>query len=178
MAEKSFHRPFLGTMGKLIGAVPVSRAMDIARPEGGTIYLPESAINPLLLRGIGTDFTGPGFKAGCSIYLPTINGEAHKLEIAEILGPNELILKLAPGHNDAIFQLTGTRHPTDPSPREFKGSKFKVSPHIDQTEVYNTVFKTLNAGGCIGIFPEGGSHDRTSMLPLKGSLNPPLFFLF
>jgi glycerol-3-phosphate O-acyltransferase/dihydroxyacetone phosphate acyltransferase len=171
MAEKSFHRPFVGAMARLIGAVPVSRAMDLAKAGEGTIYLPEPVISPLLLRGIGTDFTGPAFKAGCSIYLPTINGEAHKLDIAEIRGPTELILKLAPGHSDALFQLTGKRHPTiNQSPREFKGSKFKVSPHVDQTEVYNAVFETLDGGGCIGIFPEGGSHDRTSMLPLKGSL--------
>ena len=29
------------------------------------------------------------------------------------------------------------------------------------------VFKRLSAGGAVGIFPEGGSHDRTEMLPLK-----------
>jgi hypothetical protein len=26
----------------------------------------------------------------------------------------------------------------------------------------------LHHGGSIGIFPEGGSHDRTDLLPLKG----------
>jgi hypothetical protein len=51
---------------------------------------------------------------------------------------------------------------------EFKGSKFKVAPHVDQTQVYNAVFKRLQTDGYIGIFPEGGSHDRPKMLPLKG----------
>jgi glycerol-3-phosphate O-acyltransferase/dihydroxyacetone phosphate acyltransferase len=181
MAEKSFHRPFVGAMAKLIGAVPVSRAMDLAKPGEGTIYLPEPATSPLLLRGIRTDFTGPTFKAGCSIYLPTINGEAHRLDIAEIHGPTELTLKLTPSHSDVLFQLTGRRIPTtDQGPREFKGSKFKISPHVDQTEVYTAVFETLDIGGCVGIFPEGGSHDRTSMLPLKGRFFAllSLFFLF
>jgi glycerol-3-phosphate O-acyltransferase/dihydroxyacetone phosphate acyltransferase len=27
----------------------------------------------------------------------------------------------------------------------------------------------LHHGGSIGIFPEGGSHDRTDLLPLKGN---------
>jgi glycerol-3-phosphate O-acyltransferase/dihydroxyacetone phosphate acyltransferase len=33
--------------------------------------------------------------------------------------------------------------------------------------VYNKVLNKLEKGGCIGIFPEGGSHDRTELLPLK-----------
>jgi glycerol-3-phosphate O-acyltransferase/dihydroxyacetone phosphate acyltransferase len=28
----------------------------------------------------------------------------------------------------------------------------------------------LRPGKCIGIFPEGGSHDRTDMLPLKAGV--------
>ena len=53
---------------------------------------------------------------------------------------------------------------------DFKGTKFKVAPHVDQTAVYQAVFKRLGTGGCVGIFPEGGSHDRTTLLPLKGKL--------
>ena len=33
--------------------------------------------------------------------------------------------------------------------------------------MYSSVYKKLSEGGCIGIFPEGGSHDRTDFLPLK-----------
>lgn len=50
-----------------------------------------------------------------------------------------------------------------------EGTPFKCLPHVDQSQVYDAVFKTLNAGNCIGIFPEGGSHDRTEILPLKGT---------
>jgi len=49
-----------------------------------------------------------------------------------------------------------------------EGSEYYCIPHIDQSQVYNAVFETLNAGRCIGIFPEGGSHDRTEIMPLKG----------
>jgi glycerol-3-phosphate O-acyltransferase/dihydroxyacetone phosphate acyltransferase len=38
---------------------------------------------------------------------------------------------------------------------------------VDQSRVYNAVFQALKHGQCIGIFPEGGSHDRTDLLPLK-----------
>jgi glycerol-3-phosphate O-acyltransferase/dihydroxyacetone phosphate acyltransferase len=51
---------------------------------------------------------------------------------------------------------------------EFQGTPFRVAPKVDQTKVYDAVFEKLSSGGCIGIFPEGGSHDRTELLPLKG----------
>jgi len=46
-------------------------------------------------------------------------------------------------------------------------SQFKLMPKVDQTEVYDSVYDVLQRGSCIGIFPEGGSHDRTELLPLK-----------
>ena len=160
MAEKSFSRPFIGNLATSIGALPVSRAMDVAQPASGTILLPDATSNPQLLKGIGTNFTSSEFRPGCSFYLPTINGESHKLEIAEIRGPDIIILKTAPTSKDAYFQLTGKRDFTESEIPGFSGSKFKVAPHIDQTTMYEAVFNSLRNAGCIGIFPEGGSHDR------------------
>jgi len=34
-------------------------------------------------------------------------------------------------------------------------------------QVFGAVWSRLAAGDCVGIFPEGGSHDRTELLPLK-----------
>ncbi len=33
--------------------------------------------------------------------------------------------------------------------------------------MFDTVQNELAKGKCLGIFPEGGSHDRTDLLPLK-----------
>lgn len=180
IAEKSFRRKFIGMLARGIGTVPVSRAMDNMKPGKGTIYLPDPVNQPTLVRGVGTDFEGPGYEKDGTIALPTINGVSHNGIIAEIHGPEELVLKKPLTHKDALFQLTGrndisdegkfTGDVADQDLGDFKGSKFKVSPHVDQTAVYNAVFARLNAGGCIGIFPEGGSHDRTTLLPLKGNL--------
>ncbi|PGH08476.1 hypothetical protein AJ79_05965 [Helicocarpus griseus UAMH5409] len=180
IAEKSFKRRFVGLLAKAAGALPVSRAMDNLKPGEGTIYLPDPVNNPKLLRGVGTKFDGPGFEVGGTISLPTINGEAHATDIAEIRGPEEIILKKPFMHKDALYQLTGrtdidddlkfTGSAADQDLSGFKGSKFKVAPHVDQTHVYQAVFQTLNAGGCIGIFPEGGSHDRPNLLPLKAGV--------
>ncbi len=46
----------------------------------------------------------------------------------------------------------------------------KLAPYTDQTKVYEAVFDRLRSGGCVGIFPEGGSHDRTELLPLKAGV--------
>lgn len=37
--------------------------------------------------------------------------------------------------------------------------------------MYSAVYQKLTEGGCIGIFPEGGSHDRTDLLPLKAGVS-------
>lgn len=179
IAEKSFRRRFIGLLARGIGTLPVARAMDNLKPGTGTVYLPDPINEPTLLRGVGTNFEGPGFEAEGTIALPTINGTSHSTTIAEIRGPEELVLRKPFTHKDALFQLTGrkdidddgnfTGDAADKDP-EFKGSKFKVAPHVDQTAVYKAVFARLNAGGCVGIFPEGGSHDRPSLLPLKAGV--------
>ncbi|KAE8358401.1 hypothetical protein BDV27DRAFT_137763 [Aspergillus caelatus] len=179
IAEKSFRRKFIGLLARSIGTVPVARAMDNMKPGQGTIYMPDPINQPTLIRGVDTDFEGPGFEKDGTIALPTINGTSHSAAIAEIRGPTELIIKKPFKAKDPLYQLTGRRDITDDgqiigdaldTDPEFKGSKFKVSPHVDQTAVYEAVFARLNAGGCVGIFPEGGSHDRTNLLPLKAGV--------
>ncbi|RDW60512.1 putative glycerol-3-phosphate acyltransferase Sct1 [Aspergillus mulundensis] len=177
IAEKSFRRKFIGLLARGIGTVPVARAMDMLKPGQGTVYLPDPVNQPTLLRGVGTNFEGPGFEKDGTIALPTVNGTSHSESIAEIRGPEELILKKPFTHKDALFQLTGRKDITDDGKftgdvsdidrADFKGSKFKAAPHVDQSAVYEAVFGRLLAGGCIGIFPEGGSHDRPDLLPLK-----------
>ena len=36
--------------------------------------------------------------------------------------------------------------------------------------MYANVYQRLSEGGCLCIFPEGGSHDRTDLLPLKAGV--------
>jgi len=51
------------------------------------------------------------------------------------------------------------------------GLAYKALPYVDQHEVYGHVYKRLNENGTIGIFPEGGSHDRPDLLPLKAGVS-------
>jgi glycerol-3-phosphate O-acyltransferase/dihydroxyacetone phosphate acyltransferase len=91
---------------------------------------------------------------GSQIALPMDYGSS---EVKEIISDTELIIKKEFKDPNALDMLT------DP-----EGTSYKCIPHIDQSQVYRIVFDTLKAGHCIGIFPEGGSHDRTEILPLKG----------
>ncbi len=37
--------------------------------------------------------------------------------------------------------------------------------------MYEAVFDKLGQGGIVGIFPEGGSHDRPDLLPIKAGIS-------
>ena len=177
IAESSTDRAFIGTMSRAIGSLPVARALDFLKPAEGKIYLPDPDNDPTLVHGVGTDFTSKQFMIGGLIVLPQVKKQTPSTEIGQILGPRELRLKKPFKTAAAIGMLTGRQEPQeDDKPANgsangdvpFEGTNFKVAPHVDQSQVYNTVFQVLKKEGCIGIFPEGGSHDRPDLLPLKG----------
>lgn len=179
IAEKSVHG-FIGWGSRLTGSVPVGRAQDKAKPANGRIYMPDPINDPTLIRGVGTDFEKEA-EVGGMIFLPSVKGQSgSSVDIAQIISPEEVRTKRPFTEKLSLFQLTG-RDDIDSqgnfSNQAFKGvtdgyegTKYKLAPHIDQTEVYKAVFSRLRSGGCIGIFPEGGSHDRTELLPLKAGV--------
>ncbi|KAI6351277.1 hypothetical protein MCOR25_010030 [Pyricularia grisea] len=176
IAQKSIHG-FIGWASRQVGCVPVGRAQDAARPASGTIYLPNPIYDPTLIRGVGTKFDIEA-EVGGSLFLPSVKGQTGShVEIAEIISSEELRIKRALKGKLPMEQLTG-RDDVDQdgifknkevrSRKEgYQGTKYKLAPHIDQSKVYEAVFQRLRSGGCVGIFPEGGSHDRTELLPLK-----------
>ena len=181
IAEKSMNRAFIGWGARTVGSVPVGRALDKRRPAEGKIYLPDPVNAPDVIQGTGTNFLDEKlYQVGGLLVLPTVGNEAANAEIKEVLGKNEVRLKkpfkgnaaLRQLTGQAVFQKDGKTEIEQPGEQElqkgFEGSKFSVAPHVDQSKVYEAVFKKLHEGGCIGIFPEGGSHDRTELLPLKG----------
>ena len=174
IAEKSMRRRFIGAAARAAGAVPVGRALDSTKPAAGKIYLPDPTNDPLLIRGVGTQFEKEA-QVGGLLVLPTVNGIAANTEILEIRSNEEIKLKKEFKGDVALKQLTGKLLDAevklengDAEKAEYQGVNFKVAPKVDQTMVYDAVFERLQGGGCVGIFPEGGSHDRTELLPLKG----------
>lgn len=156
-AEKSMRRKFIGFIARCGGSVPVARAMDMVKPGKGTIFWPNPD-KPLEIQGKGTQFTKDA-EVGGQLLLPTVGKTpAVSTDIAEIVDNEHIILKHAFEGPAVKEQLTG------------EGTKYKIAPKVDQTIVYEAVFHRLHTGGCIGIFPEGGSHDRTELLPLKAGV--------
>eukprot|EP00405_Crypthecodinium_cohnii_P015654 CAMPEP_0206458594 /NCGR_PEP_ID=MMETSP0324_2-20121206/23664_1 /ASSEMBLY_ACC=CAM_ASM_000836 /TAXON_ID=2866 /ORGANISM="Crypthecodinium cohnii, Strain Seligo" /LENGTH=744 /DNA_ID=CAMNT_0053929965 /DNA_START=30 /DNA_END=2264 /DNA_ORIENTATION=- len=143
IAQKSWDKPMVGFLARAFHCIPVSRPQDIAFSGAGLVVRDGSTT----LRGEGTSFKkqlGVGFSI-------EISGEPKPLKVKEIVSDTELVLESAA------------------SPSETP-SKYKVSPKVDQSKMFDRVYTGLKQGRCLGIFPEGGSHDRTDLLPLKAGV--------
>lgn len=130
--------------------------MDNAKLGTGRICLIQRYSEPTVISGIDTRFTNE-LKVGYSIVLPSAIADSGIAAIVEIRSDVELVIAKEFKDLRALQLLT-----------DFNGTSFKYFAPIDQSELYQTVFDRLNEGGAIGVFPEGGSHDRAEMLPLKG----------
>lgn len=103
--------------------------------------------------GISTKFTSQ-LKPRDSIAL-----RGQVVEVVQIISDTELTIKK---------ELT----------KDEERATYKCVPRIEQEAVYQHVHDELNNRKCITIFPEGGSHDRAEMLPLKGNQSNALLFIF
>lgn len=152
IAQSSMNRKWVGRFARALQTIPVIRAQDMAKNGQGTIYLPSPLIDPLLVRGYNTKFLSE-VKPRYKLSLPN----KCIAEVETVVSDTEIILK-SPFEN-GIEILT-----------QENGSKYRFAPFVDQHVVYSKVFNRLNNGNCIGIFPEGGSHDRSTFLPLKAGV--------
>ena len=179
IAEKSIKRRFIGTAARIMQSIPVARAADSAKPGKGTISVHPSG-DSLLIQGHGTAFKSQVMPKG-QIMLPKATGHA-TAEVVEVISDTELRIKKEFKDQRAIDALNG-KIPTDPRSKGAKksaekeiaapkgpGCTYHCLPFVDQTQMYASVYERLAEGGCIGIFPEGGSHDRTDLLPLKAGV--------
>ncbi|KAJ1939039.1 Glycerol-3-phosphate/dihydroxyacetone phosphate acyltransferase, partial [Linderina pennispora] len=152
VAAASMRRKFIGFYGRALRGIPVERQQDLAKTGSGRIKLEDRYAEPTLISGIGTRFTSelqPGYK----IMLSKNAGQA---KVVEVISDTQVRIAKEMKELAAIGLLTSV-----------DGATYKCVPHIDQDEMYRAVYDRFNKGECVGIFPEGGSHDRTEMLPLK-----------
>ncbi|KAL9183484.1 hypothetical protein ACHAXT_004340 [Thalassiosira profunda] len=161
VADKSWNRPIIGHLAWTMGAVPVKRAQDSAKRGAGAVSIDMKDISEeaegssgavIKVAGKDTKF-GSQIKVGDKIRFPQT---AVGIKVASIEGDESMTLKLEEGVRDVLL--------SQPFPEYVA---FDILPRIDQKEVYQNVLERLASGGTIGIFPEGGSHDRTDLLPLK-----------
>lgn len=160
-AAKSYNTWYIGGPARLCNAIPVERPQDLVKPYEGTIRVENfgKGNDNLTVIGEGTQFTKNASIKG-------IIGLTHFLGNAKIekIESDTRIILLAP------FKVNFD----NPNPKEKElldglrdGHPYVLAPHIDNRQVFQNVFDHLNGGGCLGIFPEGGLHDRPNLLPLK-----------
>ncbi|KAJ6630769.1 glycerol-3-phosphate O-acyltransferase [Mycena sp. CBHHK59/15] len=164
-AAKSMERKAVGFFIRLMDSIPVARAADSASRGTGCIRLPPD--DPCLVLGIGTCFLSE-FAPRMQIML---NKSMNSLvaEVTEVLSDTELRIKKEFGGSKGTTKIREKLAELEQSGQN--GLDFKKLPFVDQQEMYQHVYKSLNNGGSIGIFPEGGSHDRTDLLPLKAGVS-------
>ncbi len=144
VASVSMDRPFIGQASRMLQAIPVMRPQDMAKAGVGTL---SCAASTLLVKGVGTSFT-TALTVGDSIKVP---GQQTTPAVARIVSDTEVEIKFA-------FEAA------------VENKTFKVWPKLDHAQVYSKVWRRLESGSAIGIFPEGGSHDNPHLLPLKAGV--------
>lgn len=159
IAEKSFHSFIVGDLAKAVGSIPVARPQDYAKKAPGQIYFDGSK-----MIGEGTQFTTlgkgdkirPGRSANC-------------YRITKVISDTEAELAADPGESPPSqeTQCQGVG----------KWVSYDILAFIDQHRVFDSVHDALSHGKCLGIFPEGGSHDNTDLLPLKVMLRVFVIFI-
>lgn len=160
-AAKSYRTYYVGIPAKLCSAIPVERPQDLVKPYKGTIRIENFAKenDNLIVIGEGTEFTKHASPKGI-IGLTKFLGNA---KIDHVESDTKIVL-LSP------FKVNFD-NPNEKEKELLEGLRdghpYVLAPHVDNSQVFQNVFDHLNGGGTLGIFPEGGLHDRPGLLPLK-----------
>ncbi|KAI5959605.1 SCT1 [Candida pseudojiufengensis] len=149
IAAKSYQKKIVGSLAKCQLSIPVVRPQDTLVKGTGKIYADSD--DPCRIYGKGTKFTTECMDRGL-IALPQSLGAT---EISEVISDTELFVRKEFKQTQQIKLLLS------------QGTSFKKADKIDQKDVYKMVFDHLSDNNCIGIFPEGGSHDRPTIGQIK-----------
>jgi glycerol-3-phosphate O-acyltransferase/dihydroxyacetone phosphate acyltransferase len=155
MAASSMRKGIPGFFGRLLRCIPVERPADLSKKGVGTVNIDSDDARKII--GTNTKFTEQ-FRPGSTALSVNRPPEAYTLAIGSV--ESDTVMYLKKPLDVAAIETIFTDNTT----------QYSVIPVIDQSEVYSAVFEVLERGECLGIFPEGGSHDRAEMLPLKAGV--------
>ena len=186
IAQKSWDLPVIGWMARALGCVPLKRAADLVRPGVGAVR-----VHGDVALGEGTRFTAE-LRPNDSIIVgqeqPRTPSRRRarsqpevKRRVLAVLSDTELRLRPpdAPPATDAAAaaaaaaplseaeRAAAAAAAASSSSADGAASAFRIASKPDHSAMFGTVLQRLERGACIGIFPEGGSHDRPDLLPLK-----------
>ncbi|QDZ17614.1 glycerol-3-phosphate o-acyltransferase [Chloropicon primus] len=152
-AAKSLRRKDVGWLFKYAEPVPVERQQDLKKKGTGRIRITDTG------RVLGTETRfreefGSEGKGKYQIQIKRTTGGQGK--------QSTVTMKVETVVSDAEIQLD------QPPPATSSDLlQYYILPPVDHDVMFNKVYDHLGGGGALGIFPEGGSHDRTELLPLK-----------
>lgn len=150
VAEKSFNQRIIGDFSKAVGSIPVARPQDYAKRGPGKIMF-----DGLRLRGQGTLLTK--LQKGDKIR-PGKSAEAYRVK--NVISDTEA----------ELVEDKGESSPLQEAQAQGVWVEYDILAAIDQGKMFEKVHAALAEGRCLGIFPEGGSHDKTDLLPLKAGI--------
>jgi glycerol-3-phosphate O-acyltransferase/dihydroxyacetone phosphate acyltransferase len=136
--------------------VPVSRAQDDAKPGSGCVCLDEN--DPCLVRGEGTSFMAE-FTPKMQIMLPK-SLDSVAAEVAEVISDTELKIKREFGGENGTCTSNVRDEVAKTRKTGSQGLPFRRLPYVNQETMFRYVYRCLQDGGCIGIFPEGSFTPR------------------
>jgi len=151
VAASSMRKKVVGDLAKALNSIGVERPQDLAEPGTGKVTITPESVTVI---GTGTKFKTEAHRK-CLIKIASGPFKSKTFRVDTVVSDTELTLLKAVESKDCNEKFS---------------ARFKVIPHLDQSTVFRQVFKTLQKGKAVGIFPEGGSHDRTELLPLKAGV--------
>lgn len=156
VAEKSFKRPIIGDFSRAIGCIPTIRPQDSVKLGSGKVSI-EKEDDVWYLMGKSTAFTKE-LDVGYQVRVQgdTVAESGGPVKIVEVISDIKAIVK------DELKAADGSALIGD--------TVYGIYEKVDQSDTFSAVYTSLKHGNCIGIFPEGGSHDRTDLLPLKAGV--------
>jgi glycerol-3-phosphate O-acyltransferase / dihydroxyacetone phosphate acyltransferase len=179
MAEHSYQRRVIGDLAWALGVVPVRRPQDFAKPGMGTITMvhvtEEEDEDALLLHTTSSrhddedEDVNPAPSFRVTGYETCFRSQ---LQVGDKIRPmgTSIALKVLKIIHDTSLVVDATDVPVPTKTLQTTTTTpvtFDILKRVDQHVVFEKVLEKLASGGAIGIFPEGGSHDRTDLLPLK-----------
>ena len=153
MAEKSFNKRVVGDFAKAVGSFPVTRPQDLAIKGIGTINM-----DGMKVHGRDTKFLS-SLEIGDKIRAGDKSVDAYKIK--EVISETELLLGEDVGEASPML---------DKCQGKDNWVVYDILAFVDQSKMFAAVQDGMRKGKNICIFPEGGSHDNTDLLPLKGGV--------
>ncbi|CDO94962.1 unnamed protein product [Kluyveromyces dobzhanskii CBS 2104] len=151
---------FVKLFASWTGGIPVTRVQDNLKPVAAHIklYVPDYDSDPTLVKLVSQEGSVDAlsrFSAKSLIGLPGYLGNA---QIESVIDDETIRLRKPFADTDRVRACIS------------KPTCFLYAERIDNSKVFEHVFNHLHTKGCVGIFPEGGSHDRPSLLPIKAGV--------